>query len=202
MSPQEEGRESLMGDAQREFLDELELLRQRDEFSGEQRVRRYLEVKRQGIIPDHHFSQASTECIDLYRDGHFIATVMATQAVNEGILKLVAERNRLPYKERNFRDYILDLKTSPLLDIFPYACLEASRKIWDSFRNDVHHMNPKVSQIPFQKLAKENIQRLALVEREVFGGNFQDGQLVPKHPLYWDVSKDGTAPVFLRHPRV
>lgn len=116
MSQQEEGHESLMGDSQKEFLDELELLRQRDEFSREQRVRRYLEVKRQGIIPNHYFAPASTECIELYRDGHFIATVMATQAVNEGILKLVAERNRLPYKERDFRDYILDLKTSPLLE--------------------------------------------------------------------------------------
>ena len=196
---QQEGCESLMGDPQQEFWDELESFRQRDEFSREQRVRRYLEIDRQGIIPNHYFAPASTECIELYRDGHFIATVMATQAVNEGILKLVAERNDI--SDRKLED-LVNLETSPLRNIFPYTCLEASRRIWGSFRNDVHHMNPTVSQIPFQELAKENIQRLALVEREVFGGKFQDGQLVPKHPLYWDVSKDGTAPIFLRYPRV
>ena len=31
-------------------------------------------------------------------DGHFIATVMTTQAVNEGIFKFVADRNNIPYK--------------------------------------------------------------------------------------------------------
>ena len=46
-----------------------------------------LKIDRQRIIGDHHFARASTECIDLYRDGHFISTVMTTQAVNEGILK-------------------------------------------------------------------------------------------------------------------
>ncbi len=188
-----------MGDPQQEFLGELESLRQRDEFSREQRVRRYSEVKRQGIIPNHHFAPASTECIELYRDGHFIATVMATQAVNEGILKFVAERNDIPDRKL---ENLVNLETSPLLNLLPYACLEASRKIWGSFRNDVHHMNPTVSKIPFQKLAKENIQRLALVEREVFDFSIRDGELVPKHPRYWDVSEDGTAPVFLRNPRV
>ena len=71
---------------------------QMDELTCEVRVDRYLEVDRQRIIGSYHFAQASTECIDLYRDGHFIATVMTTQAVNEGIIKFVAERNNIQYE--------------------------------------------------------------------------------------------------------
>ena len=66
-----------------------------DDLTREARVERYLEVDRQRIIGNHHFAHASTECIHLYRDGHFIATVMTTQAVNEGIIKFVAERNNI-----------------------------------------------------------------------------------------------------------
>jgi hypothetical protein len=68
-------------------------LGQVDEQSLDARVDRYLEIDHAGIIGNHHFAAASSECIDLYRDGHYIATVMATQAVNEGILKFLKERN-------------------------------------------------------------------------------------------------------------
>jgi hypothetical protein len=79
-----------------------------------------------------------------------------------------------------------------------YDCADASERIWCSFRNDVHHMNPKVASIPFKQLAKQNLQALAAVEREIFGVNIEQGKLVPKQPKYWDVQKDGTVPVFLR----
>jgi hypothetical protein len=79
-----------------------------------------------------------------------------------------------------------------------YDCADASERIWRSFRNDVHHMNPKVASIPFKQLAKQNLQALAAVEREIFGVNIEQGKLVPKQPKYWDVQKDGTVPVFLR----
>ena len=66
-----------------------------DEQTREARVDRLLEIDKQGIIGNQHFARASAECIDLYRDGHFISTVMVTQAVNEGILKFVADRNQI-----------------------------------------------------------------------------------------------------------
>ena len=49
----------------------------------EDRVERYLEVAHQGIIPNHHFAAASSECIDLYRDGYSLSAVMVSQAVTE-----------------------------------------------------------------------------------------------------------------------
>ena len=54
----------------------------------QKRVERNLEVDRQRIIRSDYFAQASTECIYLYTDGYFIATVMTTQAVNEGYYQI------------------------------------------------------------------------------------------------------------------
>ena len=65
------------------------------------RVDRLLEIDKQGIIGDHHFARASSECIDLYSNGHFIATVMVTQSVNEGIIKFVADRNQINRQTQN-----------------------------------------------------------------------------------------------------
>ncbi len=168
-------------------------LRQNDEQTLDARVARYMEIDHHGIIGNHYFAPVSSECIDLYRDGHFIAAVMASQAVNEGILKFLAERNGIQATGPSLMD---ELKLQKLISP---ACATALKKIWGSFRNDVHHMNPKVANIPFPKLAKSNLQALVIIEREVFGVDFEDGKLVPKQPIYGDVQEDGTVPVFLRH---
>ena len=173
----------------------IEDFTQIDDQIREDRVNRYLEVDRQGIIGGHYFAHASTECIHLYRDGHFIATVMATQAVNEGILKFVADRNNIKYGNMTRSDL---LKTLMSEGIFSQNCFMASKQILGSFRNDVHHMNPKIAQIDFPKLAKENIQNLAVVECEIFDLDINEGKIVPKQPKYWDISSDGTVPVYLR----
>ena len=136
-------------------IQRIELIRQFsqiDEYTREERVDRYLEVNRQRIIGSHHFARASTECIDLYRDGHFIATVMATQAVNEGITKFVAERNNINYENMTLSDLLTNLASQ---SIFSQDCFEASDQIRRSFRNDVHHMNPPVAKINFPELAKK-----------------------------------------------
>ena len=168
-------------------------LRQADEQTLNERIDRYMEIDHQGIIGNHYFAAASSECIKLYRDGHFIATVMSSQAVNEGILKFLAERNGIQVTEHS--EMMGKLRCQNLISA---ECATASEKIWGSFRNDVHHMNPKVTSIPFRQLAKSNLQALAIVEREIFGVDFEEGKLVPKQPQYWDVQEDGTVPVFLR----
>ena len=166
-----------------------------DEQTREARVDRYLEIDRQRIIGNYHFSRASTECIHLYRDGHFISTVMTTQAVNEGILKFVADRNSIDYEKMTREDLLTTLLSK---GIFSKNCFEASQQILKSFRNDVHHMNPPVATIDFPKLAKKNIQNLSVVEREIWDTDFDEGKLVPIQPKYWDINSDGTVPIYLR----
>lgn len=168
-------------------------LRQIFDQTLQERIERYLEIDHQGIIGNHYFAAASSECIDLYRDGYFIAVVMVTQAVNEGILKLVAERNNI--SEKTHSDLIKKLIEK---NIVSKECAEASERIWKSFRNDVHHMNPTVIHISFRDLAKQNIQDIATIEKIIFEVSFDNGKLVPKQPKYWDVQEDGTVPAFLR----
>ena len=182
----------------RQEMQRIELIRQFsqiDEYTREARVDRYLEVNRQRIIGSHHFAPASTECIDLYRDGHFIATVMATQAVNEGIIKFVAERNNIKYENMTLCDLLTNLVSQ---SIFSQDCFEASDRIRQSFRNDVHHMNPTVTKINFPELARKNIHNLTVVEREIWATNFNDGKMIPIYPKYWDINSDGTVTVDLR----
>ena len=168
-------------------------LRSSLEQSIDQRVDRYLEINHQWIIGNHYFAAASAECIELYRDGYFISTVMVSQAVNEGIFRFVAERNSID--RESHEQFIKELMNG---NIISEDCAKASKRIWGSFRNDVHHMNPKVATIPFEALAKRNLQDLSVIEKEIFGVDVNNGKLIPHQPKYWDIQKDGTVPAFLR----
>lgn len=173
----------------------MDQFKQIDEQTREARTDRNLEVDRQRIIGSYHFSRASTECIDLYTHGFFIATVMTTQAVNEGIIKFVAARNSIDYENMNHTNLLEILKNKGVIS---QDCFEASEQIRGSYRNDVHHMNPKVDQIDFPKLAKKNIQNLAVIEREIWATNFKNGKVITIQPKYWDTNPDGTVTVNLR----
>ena len=197
-----------------------EKLQSQLESTIEQRIDRYLEIDHQGIIGNHYFSAASSECITLYHDGHFISVVMVSQAVNEGIIRFIAERNNIESSKQKSQHRLLkffakmfkiicqkdnDTKSiAGLIDelkgrnIISISCADASKRIWGSFRNDVHHMNPNVTMISFDALAKRNLQDIAIIEKEIFGADFREGALIPHQSKYWDLDKNGTVPVYLR----
>ena len=179
-------------------IERSELIRQFsaiDEHTREARVDRYLEVNSRRVIGSQYFARASTECIALYSDGHYIATVMMTQAVNEGIIRFVAKRNNIVYDNKSLGALLTTLASQ---GIFTQNCFEASKQILKSFRNDVHHMNSPVADIWFPDLAKKNIQNLAVIEHEIWATSFKDEELIPIHPKYWDINPDGTMPIHLR----
>jgi len=124
---------------------------------------------------------------------------MMSHAINEGIIKFVAERNRI---ERNGADGTISFEC--LIRELRKRCIisdvsaKASIRIWQSYRNDIHHMNPTVAKIDFRKLAKKNLKFLSTIEKEIFGFNINNGTIAPTQPLYWDMEDDGTAAVFLR----
>lgn len=169
--------------------------------SIDQRVGRYLEIGHQWIIGNHHFAAASSECINLYRDGHFIAAVMMSHSINEGIIVFVAERVKLPKNKsdgmaKSIEDLINELEQNKTIS---KACADAARGIYGSYRNDVHHMNPKVGSIDFPLLARENLKRLAIIESEIFAVDITpDGKLKPRMSRFWDLNADGTVSSFLR----
>ena len=170
-------------------------LRGKLESSISQRVERYLDISHQRITPNHYFSQASAECISLYTDGYFLSTVMVTQAVADGIRKLVAERKGIPSSGKTGDQVVEQLLETKVIST---ACAAAFKRIYKSFRNDVHHMNPPVKDIDFQALAKHNIQALAEVEREVFACRWDKDHWILDHPEYWDIEPDGTTTIFIR----
>ena len=166
----------------------------------EEKIDRYLEIEHQGIIGGHYFAPASSECIYLYRDGYFIGAVMMSHAINEGIIKFVAERNDIQRNKsdgttKTVLDLINDLREE---NIISSVCGDASISILRSYRNDVHHMNPTVANIDFKKLAQQNLKYLSIIEREIFNFEINNGVIIPTHPKYWDIRSDGTAAAFLR----
>jgi len=168
--------------------------------SVDQRVNRYMEIGHTWIIGNHYFSAASSECINVYRDGHFIASVMMSHSINEGIIVFVADRvglnkNKSDGGAKTIEDLINELERDKTIS---KTCADAARGIYRSYRNDVHHMNPKVGSIDFPLLARENLKRLAMIEGEIFGADVIEGRLKPHHPIYWDLNADGTVCAFLR----
>lgn len=177
----------------------------RDELNGTiaERVERFLEMDPKGVVAHHHFSAASAECIRVYRDGHFISAVMVTQAVNEGMMRFVAETNKISLqregpggKTKGIPDLIDELHKQGIISI---NCANASRRICRSFRNDVHHMNPDVVKVPFREIAKRNLGDLITIENEIFAAQFApDGSVILGQPKYWTSGNDGKVSAFLR----
>ncbi len=167
------------------------------ERSIEARLDRYLAVAHQGILPNHHFAPASSECIDLYRDGYELSAVMVSQAVTEGIWRFVLERDGGVACDRDREGQAATLVANGTISA---DCAAAFGRIWRSFRNDVHHMRPTVTAVPFRELARRNLMDLAVIEREIFEVTFNDGKLVPVRRRYWDLQPDGMTSVFLRRP--
>jgi len=164
--------------------------------SVDERVNRYLEIVHQWVIPAHHFANASAECIYLYRDGYFLSAVMVSQSVTEGVWRFVLDRNNIQYDpDRETQENDLVQRT-----ILSRACADAFGRIFHSFRNDVHHMNPSVRKVPFREIARRNLVDLATIEREIFAVTIgAPGRMVPVHRQYWDIGTDGTTSVFLRN---
>ena len=151
---------------------------------------------------------------------------MMSQAVAEGIWRFVLERNPKADPERGFMARMMALCSLPRITeklkvcdgkkidrpaiavvlverkIISTECADAFGRIWRSFRNDVHHMNPKISTVNFPEVARRNMVDLAAIEREIFAVTFSNGKLVPVQPRYWDLQADGTTPGFLREPRI
>jgi hypothetical protein len=165
-----------------------------------EKIDRYLEIEHQGIIGGHYFASASSECIYLYRDGYFIGAVMMSHSINEGIIKFVAERNGIQKNKTDGTTKTVEYLISELREknILSTVCGDASMRIWRSYRNDIHHMNPTVANIDFKKLAQQNLKYLSIIETEIFDFKISNGAIAPTQTKYWDIRKDGTATVFLR----
>ncbi len=148
------------------------------------------------IVPNHHFAAASAECIGCFISGSFYATISLSQALAESISTFVALR----HGESRVNDFQVRINRLKKTKLVTAEAAKAFDLVWEG-RNDFHHLNPQV-QTDLQQLerkALENVQNLALIERELFGFQIDAGQLIPMRPKLWDVGSGvGTISVFLR----
>ena len=164
-------------------------------------IERHFEVYRKSFNfrpqKDYHFAKPFDECFQTYRSGLFNACVMLSHPVNEGIIKFVIDRNGRKELHQMTQDKAtVILKNDELLT--PEVA-DASIAIYKSHRNDFHHLNPKISEIPdLHELAKNNLRNLAKVESFVFGYNMVDKDFQPHHKQYWDIGEDNLTQASLK----
>lgn len=168
-------------------------LRRKFESDLKERVRRTIALRYQRVIGDHYFAAASSQCLELYRDGYMLGCIMCSQALLEAILKFIAQRNRMEYK-KDVEALIADLESKKVLN---EKALGAAKLAW-RYRNDFHHLNSGISAIDLEAKAKECVEAICALEEEIFCASFINGALSPKNSIYWDVGADNTVPVFLR----
>lgn len=169
-------------------------LKQEFALTLDQRVRRYLELRPHGIIPNSHFAAVSAECHSLYRDGHFYGTISLAQSVAEALIKFLCEKNG--WKPNN--EFEKNLKRLETREKVPQELVSLFTAVWKK-RDDYHHLNPHIEQDRqmLELLAKEKLTDLRKIEQELFAYTANEGKIIPKYPKYWD-QKNGTVPVFLR----
>lgn len=174
----------------------LEQLKQLDESRLVGRSERAAGTKVHGIISNHFFSAASSECRDVFIDGHYYGCISLAQAVAEGLARFLGDLHQVGAKNDPARRvHMLQAKgaiTKPTLDAF--------LRIWGNDRNTFHHVNPDIptGHTELESRAEECVNCLFKIESEVFAFDIADGKIVPKNPEYWLKSDPEHLEVFLR----
>jgi hypothetical protein len=149
------------------------------------------------IIPDEFFAAASSECRDVFIDGHYYACISLSQAVAEGLAQFLGTFHKVGAK----KDPALRVQRLRNKSVITQKALEAFRRIWGNDRNTFHHLNPDITiDHPALELrAEECVKALLEIESEIFAFTFvDDGQIAPKHPEYWPRTDAQSTKVFLR----
>jgi hypothetical protein len=160
-----------------------------------ERVSRYQELDFIKLTPNTHFALVSVECINLYRDGYFLACIALCQAVTEAIVRLMCQRNSFTSISQDYEVNIKNLHKRKI----PPDCNELFKEIWKD-RNDFHHLNPSAptEKRKLQDIAKNKLVILHKIESSVFEFDIVSGGAIsPRYPKYWDF-KDGKLEVYLR----
>jgi len=146
------------------------------------RVKRYLSIRRLKIVPLTDFSNISSECALLYRDGYYFACISLCQSVAESFSRFMCSKNYIRTKAKH-ETRVRRLKEEKKI----------SEKAFNSFvtihesRDDFHHFNPNVptQKVELQEIALNVLAELCNIEKEVFESSIQNGAINPKNIKYW-----------------
>jgi hypothetical protein len=159
-----------------------------------ERVKRYLQVKPHGIIPNAPFAAPSSECSLLFRDGHYYACIALVQAVAEAIVRYICDINFNSH-DKVFEKNIEKLYKRKFID---KELRESLLQIWGK-RDDYHHLNSNLEKDrqALENLAREKVMLLNKIESSIFKFEVKNGVLIPKYPKYWNINGNQIE-VFLR----
>ena len=173
-----------------------EQLRRLDEARLSGRAERAARTKVHGVIPNHFFSRASSECRDLFIDGHYYGCISLAQAVAEGLSTYLGRLHQ-PGARKDPQQRVQRLKTSGAITD---SAMKAFLLIWGTDRNTFHHLNDDVQTDygELERRAESCVQALLVIESELFAFTIIDGRIVPTHPIYWPRTDPEHIGVFLR----
>ena len=160
-----------------------------------ERISRYQELDFIKLTPNTHFAFVSVECINLYRDGYFLACIALCQAVAEAIVRLMCERSKF---NSISQDYEVNIENLHKRKIRP-DCNDLFKEIWKD-RNNYHHLNPTIptEKSKLQDIAKSKIIVFHKIEAKVFEFNIINGAVSPMYTKYWDFNENGMLNGYLR----
>jgi hypothetical protein len=166
-----------------------------------ERADRYFRARHHGIVADTPFAPASSECIELFRDGHFYGAISLSQAVGEALVRHMCHSNGWKPAE-NFERNVGKLKQRGFVD----TAVEAELlRLWEK-RDDYHHLNPNVvrDRGELEELALAKIRALGEIEAFVFAWSPRQtaGAIKLLRPQYWPGKENNQVGVYLRNPKV
>ena len=161
---------------------------------------RTIQTKVHGVIPHHYFSAASSECREMFIEGHFYGCITLAQAVAEGLSRFVADVNGITGLSKDPVNRVSKLHKRGFISA---EARGAFKKIWSDDRNIYHHLNENIETDPerLEGRAEECVNALCEIESELFAFDIVEGAISPKRPEYWPKVEENMMMAFLRLDR-
>lgn len=180
---------------EREYL--RQAMKSSFEAGLENRLDRALRTKIHVIIPYHYFSAASSECRQMFLDGHFYGCISLAQALAEALSRFIANTNNVKKIGKSLETRVEKLEKQGT--ITPKAST-AYKILYGNDRNTFHHLNENLETdyLALEARAEECVNALFDIESEIFAFDVNNGTIVPKNPKYWPQTGPNTGSVFIR----
>jgi hypothetical protein len=173
-----------------------EQLQRLDETQLAGHIERAARTRIHGVIPNHFFSAVSSECRDVFIDGHYYGCISLAQAVAEGLARFLGDFHQVGAR----KDPAQRVRQLHAKRTITKSTLDAFLRIWGNDRNTFHHVNPDIptNHTELERRPEECVNSLLEIESEVFAFDIADGKIVPKSPAYWPKTDPEHLEVFLR----
>lgn len=172
-----------------------EQLRSDDASRFEVRFARLARTEVHWLIPSEWFAPASSECRDMFRDGHFYGCISVAQAVGETLATKFLMGHHPAADSQGILEKLFGA------GVITDACRLAFLRIRGDDRNDFHHLNKEVptEAVKLEQRAEECVRDLFEIESEIFGYDISlPGIVTPRRPKYWPKVGGNMMQVFMR----